>query len=110
MGMTSRTTLVHAQSRSNALTGPHFEVASVKPSVPVANSDGKSKGGGGSPRSGLDHRRFTYTASLLGLIVRAYSVGGCPPNADCSRISGGPEWMKKDRFEIRATMPEGSPD
>jgi uncharacterized protein (TIGR03435 family) len=42
--------------------------------------------------------------------MRAYSVKGCPPIADCTRILGGPDWLKKDRFDVQAKMPAGSPD
>lgn len=30
--------------------------------------------------------------------------------ADCTRISGGPDWLKKDQFDIQAKMPAGSPE
>jgi uncharacterized protein (TIGR03435 family) len=103
-------TLVHAQSRSKAQTGPQFEVAAVKPSSESGGGGFKTKdGGGGGLRPALDHQRFNYTDTLSGLIIRAYSVKGCPPIADCTRILGGPDWLKKDRFSIQAKMPDGTP-
>jgi bla regulator protein BlaR1 len=96
--------LVHAQQ------GLAFEVASIRPSnLRIGDGKSKTKDGGGGLRSGLDHLRFNYSDSLSGLIMRAYSVKGCPPIADCTRILGGPDWLKKDRFDVQAKMPDGSP-
>jgi len=101
-------TLVHAQSAKNQLA---FEVASIRPSKPNGG-DGKSKtkDGGGGLRSGLDHGRFNFSSTLLGLIVRAYGITGCGEFKDCELISGGPDWLNKSRFDIQAKMPDGSAD
>jgi uncharacterized protein (TIGR03435 family) len=102
-------TLVDAQSKTQSRV--QFEVASIKPSnLRIGDGKSKTKDGGGGFRSGLDHLRFNYSDSLLGLIKRAYNVKGCPPIADCTRILGGPDWLKKDRFDIQAKMPNGSPE
>jgi len=105
-------TLVHAQS-AKSQSGVQFEVASIRPSNPNAGGGGggKSKDGGGGLRPGLDHGRLTFSSTLFGLIIRAYAIAGCGEvRADCVQISGGPEWLKKDRFDIQAKMPGGSPD
>ncbi len=102
--------LMHAQPATESL--PKFEVASVRPSGP---SDGGLKGvegrGGGS--RGLEHRRLTLRMSLYALIVNAYSLRGCPPFGEfggCSLLSAGPDWMRKDQFEVVAKAPDDTPD
>jgi len=93
-----------------------FEVASVRTSDPKAGDAGsKSKDGNiGGAGFGVEHKRFTArNANLLQLVVRAYGVKGCPPGprvVDCPLLSGGPEWAKKDAFDIEAKMPEDSPE
>lgn len=107
-------TLVHAQS-SKSQSGAQFEVASIRPSNPSSGGGGgtgKSKGGGvsGLPPE-LDHGRLNFSSTLFGLIIRAYGIAGCGEiKPDCALISGGPEWLKKDRFDIQAKMPDGSPN
>jgi bla regulator protein blaR1 len=103
-------TLVHAQSAKGQLA---FEVASIRPSNPSAGGagGGKSKDGGGGLRPSLDHGRFNFSGTLFGLIIRAYGIAGCGEiKPDCALISGGPDWLTKDRFDIQAKMPDGSPD
>jgi uncharacterized protein (TIGR03435 family) len=91
-----------------------FEVASVKPVGPNAGDGFKSADQ--KPRGRdfqVEHGRFNATnANLFALIVKAYGVMGCRPlgGGDCALISGGPEWLKKDGFDVVAKMPDGSPD
>src|SRR5205814_437689 len=69
--------------------------------------------GGGGPSFQVDHRRFTATnVNLFGLIVRAYAVKTCRPLGlgECYAISGGPDWLKKDRFDIQAKIPDDTPE
>jgi uncharacterized protein (TIGR03435 family) len=90
-----------------------FEVASVKPSGP---SDGGMKSADGKGRGasfGLEHRRLNVRLNLYALIVNAYTLRGCPPFGEvsgCTLLSGGPDWLRKDLFEIVAKMPDDSPD
>ncbi len=106
-------TLVHAQSK--APPGPVFEVASIRPSTPSVGFGGAGRSGPGGPKPQVSHGRFSYTGSLFGLIVKAFGLEGCGVVAnfgegDCVRLSGGPDWVKKDRFEIEAKTPDGTPD
>ena len=110
-----------SRAQSNqAKSGPgatlKFEVASVRPIQGDAGA-GASKGpdagggrGGGGPPLQLDHGRFSYTATLFDSIIRAYSIQACGTQSNCPLLSGGPAWVKKNRFEIRAKAPDGTPD
>ena len=71
---------------------PAFDVAAVKPSQP------------GTPGgSSLDPGRLTVRGQALrGLILSAYSV-------PFWRVTGGPEWLNTDGYEITATFPPNTP-
>ena len=104
-------------SGSNGKPGQTFEVATVKP-VDANSVPGGTKGadGGGGGRGGVpfevDHGRLHYTGTLYGIILRSYLIQGCltSPGATCALLSGGPNWVSKDIFEIQAKAPEGTPD
>jgi bla regulator protein blaR1 len=103
--------ITHAQSATE--NGPKFEVASVKPIG--RGGDGGLKGveGRGGGARGLEHRRLTLRMNLYALIVNAYSLRGCPPFGEfggCNLLSGGPDWLRKDQFEVVAKAPDDSPD
>lgn len=41
------------------------------------------------------------------------ALGGCPPFGEfsgCNLLSGGPDWLRKDQFEVVAKAPDDSPD
>jgi bla regulator protein BlaR1 len=103
----------HAFFRKALYSPQTFEVASVKP---AGTGDGgmKSEDGKGSgSRFGLEHRRLDVRLNLYGLIVNAYSLRGCRPigeNGGCNLLSGGPDWLRKDQFEIVAKVPDNAPD
>ena len=69
------------------------------------------KGGGGLPPT-LSHGRLSYSDGLFGMVVRAHGIKGCRPalQVNCALLSGGPDWTKKDRFDIQARIPDGTPD
>jgi uncharacterized protein (TIGR03435 family) len=75
---------------------PSFEVASVKPS---ANGARRSK----SDRQGYQNAvRFVLRdATLKSLILRAYT-------AQDYQLSGGPDWMDSNRFDIEAKPPQAA--
>jgi uncharacterized protein (TIGR03435 family) len=89
-----------------------FEVASIRPSsLPPSGGRGGPTGRGsvGSPCTGpliplrveLDPRRFAaYSASLRALTQAAYGKG-------CFLLSGGPDWVASDRYDVEAVIPAG---
>lgn len=90
-----------------------FEVASVKPVGPGDGGMKSAEGKGSGPSDGLEHRRLNVRLNLYALIVNAYSLRGCPPFgefAGCNLLSGGPDWLRKDQFEIVAKVPDSAPD
>jgi bla regulator protein blaR1 len=109
-------TLVRAQSKSQPKAGPTFEVASIRKIDPNGGGGGfKSKDGNASgPGPAVEHLRFAWSGTLFGFILQAYAIQGCGVmNHDpgrCTQLSGGPAWVNDDRFQIQATMPEGTPD
>lgn len=89
-----------------AAAQPAFEVASVRPSAPIV--DGASVHGSRK----LDPNQFTATnVTLLELVLRAYRITSCGNAAQygCAAVLGGPDWMRKDQFDVRAKIAEGTP-
>jgi bla regulator protein BlaR1 len=71
-----------------------FEAATVRP-----NTSGDMR-----QRSSTQGRTYTVVnMPLLRVIGTAYEVGPI-----LSRLTGGPSWMQNERFDITATLPEGT--
>jgi uncharacterized protein (TIGR03435 family) len=90
-----------------------FEVASIK-ALGEANAAALARFGdgcdGGFPR--VEGSRFTVTTTVYALLTWAYAFnnrGGCSFVSHGDFIAGGPSWIRNERFEIRALMPEGAP-
>lgn len=87
-----------------AQTKPEFEVASIKPSAPLDMAKlAADMQAGKMPRMGvhLDGSQAEYIyLSLKDLMVMAYGVKPYQITA--------PDWMTKQRFDIKAKMPSGS--
>ncbi len=90
-----------------------FEVASIKP-LGEANAATLARFGagcdGGFPR--VERNRFTVTTTAYALMTWAYGFnnhGGCSFVSYGGLIKGGPDWIRIERFEVQALMPEGSP-
>jgi uncharacterized protein (TIGR03435 family) len=109
-----------------------FEVISIRAGSPAgAPAPGARGGGGANSRPNdkgcsfttmgfavqIDPRRFAVTrATLFHLIAWAYPVEDVPARsvfvacdnaADLGLITGGPEWIKTDVWDIQASIPEG---
>lgn len=78
-----------------------FEVASIKPSVMPSGRGVIRIGPPGGPGS-ADPGRVNYTFSTIrDLMVNAYEVKRY-------QVSGGPNWLDSERFDIVAKVPEGA--
>jgi len=90
-----------------------FEEASIRPSPPppAGGRGGPGGRGGGSPscsgplvplRLEIDPHRFAArSANLRSLVMAAYGKG-------CLLVSGGPDWISSERYDLEAIIPEGS--
>ena len=93
-----------------------FEVASVKPQGPVTGRGSDAPGGIGAGCDGsfprLEGNRFVVTTTPYALITWAYGYNktwGCSYVNFGDLLTGGPAWIRSERFEIQALLPEGSP-
>jgi bla regulator protein BlaR1 len=107
-------TLVRAQS--GTAKGPIFDVVSIRPTARIEGGGdpdgGRSGGGGGGGYRNLppqlEHGRLSLTITTFSLIAKAYGIQSCGLLGEitgCAQISGAPDWVKKDRFDIQAKSP-----
>ncbi len=102
-----------------AAWGQSFEVASVKPIGPVEAGGGRSSTGPGGMGVGCDGHapqvegnRFTVTTTPYALITWAYGYNktwGCSYVSFANLITGGPAWVRSERFEVQAVIPADAP-
>ena len=65
---------------------------------------------GSFPR--VENNRFRVTTTLFALMTWAYGFnnrGGCSFVTYGNLITGGPSWVRSERFEIQAVLPDGAP-
>jgi uncharacterized protein (TIGR03435 family) len=86
--------LVRAQSQARAT----FEVASVTPSPPATGAMGVFSG----MREG---DRWRAANATLRLLIQSGYGGEFPMTG---QIIGGPEWMDTERFDVTASIPQGT--
>jgi len=91
---------------TNAQSSREFEVASVR----LADSRRPSLGS----LVELGNGRFEGSTNVYNYIAAAFQLPLCPgvylwEGDDCPFVTGGPAWVRRDTYEIRATLPEGTP-
>ncbi len=104
-----------------------FDVISIRPTTAPASAGVRGAGGGGgfanrtrNPRGDnpcsvivepqIDPRRFDASnVTIIQLIDWAYSVD-CVGSDGAYLLSGGPEWMRKDGYDVQADRPDGPND
>jgi uncharacterized protein (TIGR03435 family) len=88
-------TQTKAQSQNTAPTPYEFEVASINPSPPDAS------GGYMTNLARASDRFSARNLELMKLIRAAY---GIPMAAEDSRMTGGPNWLKSEKYDVDAKI------
>jgi len=93
-----------------------FEVASVKPAGPISATEVGRKGGAGGGCDGgfpkVDGSQFAVTTTTYALITWAYGYNktwGCSYVSFGDLLTGGPSWIRSERFTVAAKIPEDAP-
>ena len=90
-----------------------FEVVSVK-SMGPASAEALARFGSGCDGSfpRVENRRFSVATTAYALITWAYGFnthGGCGFVNNGNFITGGPDWLRSERFDVQAVMPDTAP-
>jgi uncharacterized protein (TIGR03435 family) len=110
--------VVAASQPQNPPARETFEVASIrlKPSADGGRGTGPLGNTCGAPTTRIDPGRVSISGiSVNGLIAMAYSDwadtrGGCVGVSAANLLSGGPDWIRNDLWDIQATIPAGPVD
>jgi len=103
------TSAISPQNRQPRQTFDEVSITARGPAGRVPNVLGPLGAGECGGRVQLDSKRFAITnTSLYNLIALAYGID-CRNARLGDLISAGPSWIKSDRFDIEATIPEGLP-
>jgi uncharacterized protein (TIGR03435 family) len=101
-----------------------FEEVTIRPAAASQPLAAGARGGGdgrpplyggrewchpGNDEIQLDPRRWAVKNVRLFTLI-AWAYGRCTTLSGFDRISGGPEWVKSDKWDIQALIPEGSND
>ncbi len=102
---------IQAKQQSSNDTVERFQVVSIKP----ANPNFGGRGGANANPCGetfprIDPQQFSVEGDTVCALIRtAYNLGLTPFASASDRLTGGPDWIRWDRFAIQAVMPEGFP-
>jgi uncharacterized protein (TIGR03435 family) len=99
-----------------------FEVASIRPSAPMAGGGAGVRGGGGAPVGpppclsanafAIDLQIQLDPGRLAMRFVPLYTLVGFAYGSECpapDTLTGGPAWARTEDFDLQATIPAGTP-
>jgi uncharacterized protein (TIGR03435 family) len=94
-GLDATQTRAQSQSQNAAPTPYEFEVASIKPSNPDAS---------GGYMTNLARASDRFSARNLDLMKLIRAAYGIPMGAEDSRITGGPNWLRFEKYDVDAKI------
>jgi uncharacterized protein (TIGR03435 family) len=88
-----------------------FEAVSVKPTMITGGQRGNSGAAGGGVYDLQGHRFIARESTLYALIKWGYGVSATSVCVffECDFLTGGPSWVRSDKFDVQAVMPDESP-